>query len=383
MTPTSEFAAWTTVALAAVLAVAFPASASADTDVASDAESDTASDPLDAGPDVAGTDASDTGLEPDADDVDEMEPADGESGDVAELDAGDDVGDAASEDVAPGDVGTDAADVRDGGEPEDTGGVEDVGPMPDVTDGPDADDAGETTRARFFGRVDLQSRRGASGVRITLTRTDDGETREQTTGDDGRFAFEDLPLGSYEVELAIEGFATIAESFELVGDREEHYTLYSDQEVDVRIRALFTHVDEPPETVDFTLDGERGQFAPDESIEVENEVAEWTVEEVGVGNWTVTAMAEDFEDLSYRFRASGPDGGASEGIDVRLFMTPAGGRPPPPDTSGCSCGDSDGAQGGGVPGPTTPTPTTRPLLLLLLSLGSSRWLLSHFASSRE
>jgi hypothetical protein len=388
-----------TMLVVSTLFVVVPGGAAADTDVASDTAVDAASDTsldagdtavdtsldagdpaLDATPDVQGdtavdaaSDTGDTATDTAADTSreDGGGPADVEMIDVVDGDAGPtDTADDAAMDVEADDASMDV-------EAEDTGERDTA--FVDIRRQVDAD-AGEPERARFFGQATLQSEGDYSGIQITLERTDDdGGSFQQTTDADGEFEFEELPLGSYEVELARDGFVTIAESFELVGDREARYTLYRDQQADVRVRAVFTHVDEPPEEVDFQLAGERGEFAPDEPIAVEDEVAEWTVDEVGVGAWEVMAMADGFKDLSYQFAVSGSDDGQSNPVDVRLFMTPDVERPPPPDTSGCACpGSESGRGGGGVPGPTTPGPTGA-VLLALSAIGSAR-LIAYYGS---
>lgn len=383
---------WTMLVVSTLFVVAVPGGAAADTDVASDTAVDAASDAsldggdtavdasLDAGDaamDAAPDGGGDTGVDAATDSGDTATDATvdtsledgGSPADAERIDVGDDAGSTdVTEDVAM-DVEADDTGERD------TAFV-DIGQPVDA-------DAGEPERARFSGRATLQSEGDHSGIQVSLERTDDGgESFDQTTDGDGRFAFEDLPLGSYEVELSRDGFVTIAESFELVGDREARYTLYQDQQADVRVRAVFTHVDEPPEQVDFQLEGDRGGFAPDEPIAVEDDLAEWRVDEVGVGVWEATAMADGFKDLSYRFAVSGSDDGQSDPVDIRLFMTPDVERPPPPDTSGCSCpGSESGRGGGGVPGPTTPGPTGA-MLLALSALGSAR-LIAYYGSSDE
>ena len=345
-----------------------------DTSGASDAGDTATGDtsPADAG-DTEGADATDTA----AGDTSDTSTGD-VSGDTGGMDA---VGDAAGD--VSGDTGAmDAADTTGGDVSGDAGDVS----MEDVSMGDaDAADAGDEdadagpTLARFFGEVFVQNRPDDSGVTVAIERTDGDGSWEQTTGAEGTFAFDELPLGTYEVEISLDGYVTIMESFELAGDREESYTLVPDQAVDLRVRAIFEDVEDLLEEVAFTLRGERGERTPEGgSIAVEEGVAEWTVSELGVGNWTLTASAEGFREVSMTVDATDGERGQ---LDLRLYMSRDDVNPPPPDTSGCGCDDDNGGRGG-----PSPTPTPGPLgavVLVALSFVFSRRLFASHSSSRD
>ena len=346
-------------------------------DAGDTASGDTSS--VDAG-DTGAIDASDT-TTADAADTTTGDATDTASGDTGAMDAaGDAAGDVSGDTGAMDAAGDAAGDVSD-----DTGAM-DAGDVSmgdaDAADAGDVDDAGADdadagpTLARFFGEVFVQNRPDDSGVTIALERTDGDGSWEQTTDAEGAFSFDELPLGTYEVEISLDGYVTIMESFELAGDREQTYTLVPDQAVDLRIRAIFEDVEEPPEEVAFTLRGERGERMPEGgAIAVEDGVAEWTVSELGVGNWTLTASAEGFRDVSLTVAA---EDGEREQLDLRLYMARADVNPPPPDTSGCGCDDDNGGRGG-----PAPTPTPGPLgavVLAALSLVFSRRFISYYSS---
>lgn len=335
--------------------------------------------PLDADTSGGAADVSDaTGDVGSSDVADTMAPLD--AGDATGMDAADvpsiDVGPDAAPDAVPGDVT-----VPDAG---DTSSA-DMGLGDAVADG--GRDAGDVSLVdvdagggvRFFGEVSVQAKRDDSGVTVTLERNEDGKTREKTTDREGRFAFEGLPRGVYTVTVSLEGYATIVEkNLNLDGDREARFTLFRDQEVQLLVRAMFDHVDEPPEDVEFELSGERDSLAPDAPIPVKDGVATWEVDTVPVGNWRLEAKASGFDTISYTFSAEGPERQA-EKLDVRLFMNPANPDVPPPDTSGCSCGREDT---GGSPAPTPRGPIGR-IVFVFLSVLAGRRLTLLFASRRD
>ena len=109
-----------------------------------------------------------------------------------------------------------------------------------------------------------------------------------------------------------------------------------------------------PDAVSFDLRGERGDGVSEEVSVSDEKTAVWEVDEVGVGNWLVTASAAGWEPVSFQFQARGPDD-QSDQLDLRLHMRSADRTPPAPDTSGCHCRDREGAGGAPAPGPYAPT----------------------------
>jgi hypothetical protein len=64
----------------------------------------------------------------------------------------------------------------------------------------------QVTTADLIGRVTDTSGAVLPGVTITITHTGTGATRTQTTSDTGDYAFNLLPIGTYEVKLELQGF---------------------------------------------------------------------------------------------------------------------------------------------------------------------------------
>lgn len=325
-----------------------PADATETTDIAEADGSDGTS--ADVGDAVGGADASDA-IEGDATDA-----TSSDVGDTAVPDAGD------TGDLDGGDVDTASdADVASDAETGDRDGV-----------GADAEgdalvDAGPSLR--YSGRVSVQFGGGDDGGVAVELRRADGEGRwERTTDEDGAFSFGGLAPGEYEVEISLQGYTTIGEAFALEGDRHVRYRLFQDQDVDLQVRALFPDRDDVPEEVEMELRGERPGEGRSATVEVDEEnVATWTVEELGVGTWTVRANASEYEPLSFEFEARGPDRQSRE-LDLRLYMRPEPGEPPPADTSGCNCADRDSGQGTPSPGPYSP-----PAIVVVFGLSLVVW----------
>ena len=64
--------------------------------------------------------------------------------------------------------------------------------------------------ATIRGTVTDPSRAVIAGARVTIRNEDTGSTRSSTTNTDGLFAFTDLAVGSYAIEVASAGFRTVA-----------------------------------------------------------------------------------------------------------------------------------------------------------------------------
>jgi MYXO-CTERM domain-containing protein len=336
MRPSRRF--WT-VALAALLAVGLPQIAAAETGVFLDA-GDTAADTLDAS-DVGDIEVGD--VDADAADLDATDADAADTTDAGDTD-GDttDVGDTGGD---PTDAGMDAGDtqtVDTGVDVGDTGGADtadakvDAGDTGLMTDA--ASDADAGALSRFFGRVDVEGLEDDSGVEIVLERTDGDEEWSRTTGADGTFAFDGLENGAYSVQLTKPEFVTISETFQLNGDRQVRYTMFRDQEVDLRVEAVFPDAETAPDGVRFNLEGPRGPIQPGGAIAVEGNSATWSVENLGVGTWTIQAAAPGFRTTSFQFAVESFDGGMTQ-HDIRLFMVEGDIEVPPPE-GGCGCASS-------------------------------------------
>ena len=62
--------------------------------------------------------------------------------------------------------------------------------------------------AAIRGRVTDPSRAVIAGARVTLRNEGTGLARAAATNDAGNYSFPDLPVGSYQVEVAFAGFKT-------------------------------------------------------------------------------------------------------------------------------------------------------------------------------
>lgn len=319
--------------------------------------------------------------------------------DTSTVDTGDatDATDVDALDATPADVGDTASDAA--GAPDvDTGADADAGPDTgldtavdadtfdagaDVDTGPDADTGGDTgprpedtgvdvgPRFRFAGMVDVQFQTDGSGVEVLLRRTDADGRWERTTGPSGQFEIDGLAPGDYEVELSLSGYVTRAESLRLEGDREERYTLVRDQEAALTVEALFPEDADAPDTVGFSLEGERGSKSPSEPVSVEQRRASWSVDALPVGEWNVVADAEGWAPVSFAFTIAEPRA-SSTPFAVRLYMRRTPETPPAADTSGCTCRDRGGG-GGGAPGPGGPFGPPAILVLFGLSVVGLRY----------
>lgn len=311
--------------------------------------------------DTAEADVSDAVSADVGDAVDGASTADATEGDATDATPSD-VGDTAVPDA--GDTGT-----RDGSDVDAASDV-DTGEQDGVGSDAEEDvlvDAGPSLR--YSGRVSVQFGGGDDGGVAVELRRADGEGRwERTTDEDGAFSFGGLAPGEYEVEISLQGYTTIGEAFALEGDRHVRYRLFQDQDVDLQVRALFPDRDDVPGEVEMELRGERPGEGRSATVEIDEEnVATWAVEELGVGTWTVSANASEYEPLSFEFEARGPDRQSRE-LDLRLYMRPEPGEPPPADTSGCNCSDRDSGQGTPSPGPYAP-----PAIVVVFGLSLVVW----------
>src|SRR6202035_1584110 len=59
------------------------------------------------------------------------------------------------------------------------------------------------------GRVVDSSGNPVANATVTVTSGDNGQTRSATTGTDGSYRFDDLPLGNYRMKLEAAGFQTL------------------------------------------------------------------------------------------------------------------------------------------------------------------------------
>src|SRR5438132_12845403 len=66
---------------------------------------------------------------------------------------------------------------------------------------------GQLPTASLNGTVTDPQGAVVTGAKITLSNAATGETREQTTGSDGRYNFVSLPAGAYSVGVSATGFA--------------------------------------------------------------------------------------------------------------------------------------------------------------------------------
>ena len=59
------------------------------------------------------------------------------------------------------------------------------------------------------GRIVDSSGNPVANATMTVTSVDNGQARSATTGTDGSYRFDDLPLGSYRMKLEAAGFQTL------------------------------------------------------------------------------------------------------------------------------------------------------------------------------
>jgi hypothetical protein len=250
--------------------------------------------------------------------------------DITELDVAEDTGDARGDlsDAVAEDVSEDAADTA-----------------ADVPDDAAMDaDAGAETAFRYGGTLDLADRSDDSGATVSLTQIDGAATGMATTGVDGGFEITGLPAGQYRAEFAADGYVGLTEEFQLDSDRVVSRTLYTDQSVQLEATITFRVEGADvaaPSTVSPVLDGPRGRVTPDAPLSVENDEATWTVQDLGVGSWTLSMDADGFASASVPFDVPG-DGSAQR---VRLELVPES-TPETEPAGGCVLG-----AGGSVPSP--------------------------------
>lgn len=336
--------------------------ARAETGVGSDTSgdvSDVSADVADSGvvSDTTGTDAGDTsGMDTTGGDTGDpsLDASDTTTDGGGDVETGVDAGPDTGADTGP-DTGMDAGDT--GIDTGDTVGTDDTGVDTGV-------DAGPTFS--LAGLVELQFRTDASGAEVVLRRADGDGRWERSTNRAGRFEFDGLAPGDYEIEVSASGYATRGDSLELDRDRELQYTLVRDQSAAMKVEAVFPEeADETAETVEFRLEGERGSRSPSEPVAVEERRASWSVDALPVGAWTVAAEADGWESVSFDFTVrEAREGGTPYAI--RLYMRRPSDTPSPADTSGCGCRDRDRG-GGRTPGPGGPYGP--PAIVVLFGLG--------------
>lgn len=355
---------------------AMDAATDAGSDAAMDAGADSGADAaMDAAADAAADAAGDASMDTSTDAAADVAPGvieDGGGGDVGD-DVGADVGDA-------GDTGmpTDAGDTGDA--EGDTSAMTDADMMDvatdaamDVASDATADATGDAAVGdvevdtgpasfRFSGRVDVVDRRDDSGVQITVTRPDDDSfQRQRTTDTAGRFNVASLEAGEYRVEVTLDGYVDVVDSFELQGDRVAYYELFTDQTADLEVVVSFAEGTEPPQTVQLALEGARGSREPEMPVSVADGRASWTVESLGAGSWTLEADAEGFQAAAVPFELRGDDESPPK-LRVRVELNvPGTVDVRPTDEEGCSCRLGDG---GG-------TPNEFPVAVIVLIVGSA------------
>jgi hypothetical protein len=268
----------------------------------------------------------------------EVGPIEDTGPDLIELDVGDDTSDVQGDlsDSALEDVSEDAADIG-----SDTPVDAAVDARVDAQ--MDATDATETV-FRYGGTIDLADRSDDSGTTVSLTQIDGAATGMATTGTDGGFEIMGLPAGQYRAEFTADGYVGLTEEFQLDSDRVVSRTLYTDQTVQLEAAIIFRVEGSevaPPSTVSPVLDGPRGRVTPDAPLSVENGEATWTVQDLGVGSWTLSIEADGFESASIPFDVAGD--GASQ--RVRLELVPES-VPETEPAGGCAVG-----AGGRAPSP--------------------------------
>lgn len=238
----------------------------------------------------------------------EVAPIEDTGPDVMELDAGD-TGEDAMGDLTEGDV-ADSDTVADASA--DADGTDDATVDADVPAGP---------LFRYYGTVDLADRSDDSATTVTLTQIDGSASDTATTGADGAFEITGLPPGEYRAEFSSDGYVGLTEEFRLDADRVISRTLYPDQSVQLELTIVFAGDESDvaaPSTVSPVLEGPRGRRMPDTPLAVENDEATWSVQDLGVGSWTLSVRADGFESASIPFDVAA-DGAAQR---IRLELVP-------------------------------------------------------------
>ena len=156
---------------------------------------------------------------------------------------------------------------------------------------------------------------------MTLTQIDGSASDTATSGADGAFEITGLPPGEYRAEFSSDGYVGLTEEFRLDADRVISRTLYPDQSVQLAVTIVFVGDASDvvaPSTVSPVLEGPRGRRTPDTPLAVENDEATWSVQDLGVGSWTLSVRADGFESASIPFDVAA-DGAAQR---IRLELVP-------------------------------------------------------------
>lgn len=253
----------------------------------------------------------------------EVAPIEDTGPDTMELDAGDTgedtMGDLTEGDVADSDAVVDAtADAT-------PDAATDATVDADVPAGP---------LFRYYGTVDLADRADDSATTVTLTQIDGSATDTATTGAEGAFEITGLPPGEYRAEFSSDGYVGLTEEFRLDADRVVSRILYPDQTAQLAVTIVFVGDASDvvaPSTVSPVLEGPRGRRTPDTPLAVENDEASWSVQDLGVGTWTLSVRADGFESASIPFDVAAD--GAAQRIRLELVPETIPGTEP---TDGCA-----------------------------------------------
>jgi len=291
-------------------------------------------------------------------------PDDGDTGVIEDTgpDVADDAGDVAPMDVEATDTAPDAVD-RDAGASTDADVGGDTGTT--IPSGP----------AKLDGRVTVKFADDNADVTVSAEPEFGSWSVEETTGPSGDFAFEDIPTGRYQLTFQRTDYVQQGRTLELRGDRSLRVDLFPDQSVQLRAEAFFEEND-APESVTFRLNSDRGSLSPSEDpVPVDSNVATWNVDDLPVGNWTLTAEADGY--LSASYLVGVPPAEVSSGdarqFDIRLHMVSENRQADSVSDGGggCGCRDEDARGGGGggrIPGGFGPG-----ALLLVGLLALRRW----------
>lgn len=280
----------------------------------------------------------------------------GDAGDVAPMDVEAPM-DAETTDTAPDVVDRDASSSTDADAGGDTGTTPPSGP------------------AKLDGRVTVKFADDNADVTVTVEPEFGSWSVEQTTGASGDFAFDDIPTGRYQLTFQRTDYVQQGRTLELRGDRSLRVDLFPDQSVQLRAEALFEETD-APESVTFRLNSDRGSLSPSEDpVPVDSNVATWTVDDLPVGNWTLTAEADDYLPAAYSVGVPPSEESSADPrqYDIRLHMVSENREADSVSDGGggCGCRDEDARGGGGggrIPGGFGPGAV---LLVGLLAL--RRW----------
>ena len=81
--------------------------------------------------------------------------------------------------------------------------------------------AQSASTAQLNGSVKDQSGAALPGVTVTVTQTDDGLMRTAVTDESGSYVLQNLPVGPYRFEAALQGFRTYAQTGIVLRGRRE------------------------------------------------------------------------------------------------------------------------------------------------------------------